>query len=89
MLLSQVEKLLKLVLVMPATNAISERSFSALRRLKNYLRTTMLQERLNSLMLLYVHKDKTDKLDLQAVLNEFVDSSSHRLSIFTKYSAAS
>ncbi len=34
---------------MPATNASSERSFSALRRVKSYLRSTMLQERLNYL----------------------------------------
>ena len=40
---SEVFKLLKLILVMPATNAISERSFSALKRVKTYLRTTMTQ----------------------------------------------
>ena len=37
--LSQVCKLLRLLLVMPATNATSECSFSALRRIKTYLRT--------------------------------------------------
>ena len=41
---------MKLLLVMPATNATSERSFSALRRIKTYLRTTMTQQRLNHLM---------------------------------------
>ena len=35
---SGVWKVLKLLLVLPATNATSERSFSALRRLKTYLR---------------------------------------------------
>lgn len=44
--LSEVCKLLKLLLVMPATNATSERSFSSLRRIKSYLRSTMNQERL-------------------------------------------
>ena len=85
LLLSQVEKLLRLIFVMPSTNATSERSFSALRRLKSYLRTTMSQERLNFLMLLYVHKDRTDALDLKRVLNDFVDESVHRLGIFAKY----
>ena len=83
--MSQVEKLLQLVFVMPSTNATSERSFSALRRLKSYLRTTMSQERLNFLMLLYVHKDRTDALDLKGVLNDLVDGSVHRLGIFAKY----
>ena len=45
-----------LILVMPATNAISERLFSALRRIKSYLRASMSQERLNHIMVLYVHK---------------------------------
>ena len=56
---------------MLATNATSERSFSALRRVKSYLRTTMGQQRLNYLMLLHVHKERTDNLDLRSVLNEF------------------
>lgn len=47
-LLSEVCRLLELILVMPATNAVSERSFSALRRIKTYLRSTMSQVRLNN-----------------------------------------
>jgi len=31
----------QLILVMPATNAVSERSFSTMRRIKVYLRSTM------------------------------------------------
>ena len=62
--LSQIEVLLRVLLVMPATNVSSERSFSALRRFKNYLRSTMKQERLNDVMVLSVHKNKTDSLDL-------------------------
>ena len=58
-LMSEVCTLTKLVLVMPATNAISERSFSTLRRVKTYLRSTMKQDRLNHLMLLHIHKNMT------------------------------
>ena len=46
-LMKEVIILAKLILIMPATNSTSERSFSALRRLKTYLRSTMGQERLN------------------------------------------
>lgn len=67
---------------MPATNSTSERSFSALRRVKDYLRNTMSQERLNHLMILHVHKDTTDTLDLKSIANEFVGESEHRASIF-------
>ena len=44
-------------MVMPATNAVSERSASALRRVKTYLITTMKQVRLNSLMIIHMHRD--------------------------------
>ena len=67
---------------MPATNVISERSFSALRRVKTYLRSTMKQTRLNHLMILHVHKEKTDSLNLHDVGNKFVRCSEHRLSVF-------
>ena len=36
--MSEVIKVAKIILVMPATNAISERSFSAMKRVKTYLR---------------------------------------------------
>ena len=58
----------------------SERSFSALRRVKTYLRATMKQDHLNYLMLLHVHKDKTDELDLKLLVNEL----DHRSNIFAK-----
>ena len=46
-------KLLKLLIVMPATNAVSERSFSAMQRLYTYTRTNMSQSRLNHMMILH------------------------------------
>ena len=81
-LLSEICIIAKLILVMPATNAVSERSFSALWRVKTYLRSTMKQTRLNHLMILHVHKDITDSLNLNDIGNEFVRCSEHRLSVF-------
>ena len=82
---SEVKRVIQLVLVMPATNATSERSFSTLRRVKNYLRSTMKQERLNYMMLLNVHTNMTDDLQIKQVLNEFVGNNAHRSRIFSKY----
>ncbi len=76
---------MKLILIMPTTNSTSERSFSALRRLKTYLRNTMTQQRLNNLMVLHVHKDLTGSLDLKAVAIEFFGKSEHRLNIFGSF----
>ena len=82
---SQVCILVRLILVMPATNAVSERSFSAMRRLKSYLRSTMTQSRSNHLMILHLNKEKLDSLDLNAIGNQFVQGSEHRLQFFGKF----
>ena len=64
---SEVMRLIKIFYIIPVTTATAERSFSALRRLKTYLRSTMSQERLNHTMLLHVHKDRTDQIDIMNV----------------------
>ena len=43
------------------------------------------QERLNSLMVLHVHKDLTDKLNLKDVANEFVAVAECRLSLYGQF----
>ena len=58
LLLPQVKLLLHALLVVPASTATPERSFSALRRLKTWLRGTMGQERLNSLAVAHVHSKR-------------------------------
>ena len=83
--MSEICKLLTLILVIPATNAVSERSASALRRVKSYLRSTMSQVRLNNLLILHVHKQRTDELDLRIILNEFVSSNEHRCNNIEKF----
>ena len=83
---SEVIKVTKLILVMPATNALSERSFSALRRVKTWLRSTIDQVRLNNCMTLNVHKTKTDTLPLLTIGNEFIQRNSSRMHIFGQFS---
>ena len=84
-LMSEAVTLFKLLLVLPSTNAASERTFSAMRRLKTYLRATMKQSRLNHLLVLHVHKDRTDDLSCVAVARSFVGDSEHRLSVFGRF----
>jgi len=56
-LFPEVGRLLEVLLTLPVTNAEAERSFSVLRRVKTYLRSTMVEQRLNSLALLAVHRE--------------------------------
>ena len=79
---SEVTKILKLILLMPATNATSERCFSALRRLKTWLRTTTSQQIINWCMILHVHKDRTDKLSITEIADEFITRNQSRIDIF-------
>ena len=81
-LMFEVSKLVKLLLVIPATNAESERSFSAVWHIKTYLHATMSQQRLNHLMLLHVHKSQTDSLSLVDVANSFISGHDHRKKLF-------
>ena len=67
---SELVKLVKLISVIPATNTTSERSFSALRRLKTWLRTTTSQTRLNWCMLLHVHENLTARLNIRNPYSE-------------------
>jgi hypothetical protein len=61
----------RILLTIPMTVASAERSFSKLKQLKNCLRSTMLQERLNGLTMCSIEKDILDKINLDTVLEDF------------------
>ena len=84
-LISQVVCLLKFVLFMPATNAVSERSASAICRIKTYLRTSMTQAQLNHVMVIHIHSHLTDNVDHVRVLNEFFTASNERKGQFGSF----
>ena len=78
--------IVSLILVLPATNATSERSFSTLQRIKTFLRSTMTQVRLNNAMLLHIYSNMTESLNLIDIGNDFIFGSEHRLTLFGKFS---
>ena len=85
MLLPKVTKLAKLLLVLPATNAANEWSFSAMKCIKTYLRNTISRNRLNHCMLLHVHCKKTDQLNIIKIAEEFVGRNQARLRKFGRF----
>ena len=85
--LMQVKLAMKLWLLAPAANAVSERSASAVRRICTYLRTRSSQERFNSFMVPLVHKDEVDKLHLIDIANEFCRESDQRIGRFGRFHA--
>ncbi|KAG8179650.1 hypothetical protein JTE90_017791 [Oedothorax gibbosus] len=84
-MLCKVVKCIKLLQVVPITTATSERSFSGLKRLKSYLRSTMGQKRLNNLAVLHAHRDVLDELDIRPVINDFIFTNSVRRSTFAPF----
>ena len=74
----------RILLTVPVTVALAERSFSKLKLLKNCLRSTMLQERLNGLAMCCIEKDILDNIDLDIVLNDFTSRNARR-SFFMKH----
>ncbi len=69
-LFDQVETVARLVV--PVSSAESETSFSSLRRLKTWLRSTMTQTRHNSVAVCHVHKDKLDRVNWKKIAEQFV-----------------
>ena len=69
---------IKIVFNSPHHNATSERTFSALRHVLPYLRSTMTEKRLNNCLLLYVHKELTDSLDLLKIGIDFINNEERR-----------
>ncbi|XP_066365377.1 uncharacterized protein [Miscanthus floridulus] len=67
-----------ILLTVPVTVASAERSFSKLKLLKNCLRSTMLQERLNGLAMCSIEKDILDKIDLDIVIEDFASRNARR-----------
>ncbi|XP_066333895.1 uncharacterized protein [Miscanthus floridulus] len=68
----------RILLTIPVTAASAERSFSKLKLLKNCLRSTMLQERLNGLAMCSIEKDILDTIDLESVLEDFASRNARR-----------
>lgn len=69
--------ILEIVGTVPSSSNSCERSISKLRLIKTYLRTTMAQDRLNGLTLLYTHREIN--IDYDKLLDIFARQYPHRL----------
>ena len=81
----QVETLVRLLMVVPISSAEAERSFSALRRLKTWLRSTMSQKRLNAIAVCHIQNDRLEKLDRKDIAQQFIQGNERRRDVFGSY----
>ncbi|XP_050065343.1 zinc finger MYM-type protein 1-like [Aphis gossypii] len=69
---------LRMFLCCPASNCSSERSFSALKRVKTYLRSRMTDDRLNNLAVLHIESDITTQIQYDEIIQDFSEKKSRR-----------
>ena len=69
----------RILLTIPITVASAERSFSKLKLIKSYLRSTMSQERLNGLAMLSIEKAMVDDLDYTSLISDFASKNARRM----------
>lgn len=62
-----------ILLTIPVSVATAERSFSKLKFIKSYLRSTMLQERLNSLAIISIERELVGIIDYESLVKEFIE----------------
>uniref|UniRef100_A0A7N0UCP2 HAT C-terminal dimerisation domain-containing protein n=1 Tax=Kalanchoe fedtschenkoi TaxID=63787 RepID=A0A7N0UCP2_KALFE len=68
----------RILLTVPVTVASAERSFSKLKLLKTYLRSSMSQERLNDLGILSIEKDMLENIDYDTLVSDFASKNARR-----------
>lgn len=66
-------KLLQVALSIPISSATCERSFSSMRRIKNWLRSSMTQDRFTFLSILNIERDITNKVNVDDIVNKFAE----------------
>ena len=77
-LFPSVAQLLRLFGTLAVSNASAERTFSKLRLMKTYLRSTMGQERLSGLALMSVHRNEI-RVDPEEVMDLFQKTGNRRI----------
>jgi hypothetical protein len=70
---------LRILLTMPVSVASGERSFSKLKLIKTYLRSSMSQERLSSLATLSNENSITQNLDFFELVKTFADKKARKI----------
>ena len=71
-------RLLQISLTVAVSTAECERSFSCLKRIKNYLRTCMSEQRLVDLAIISIEKELAQSLSLDEIVDKFAAEDKNR-----------
>lgn len=73
---------LRILLIIPLTVANGERSFSKLKLIKTYLRSTIYQSRSTNLATLSIENEIAEKLDFDCLIKEFADRKDRKVKFY-------
>lgn len=76
-----VDTILRIYLTIASANSGAERSFSALKRIKNWFRSSMAKERYQGLSMLAIENSLTRDLSFHDVISEFAMKKSRKVKI--------
>ena len=82
-LFPNIHVLLQIGCTIPATSCESERSASTMRRLNNYLRSSMHQSRLSNLAVLHSHYDRASSINVEEAITIYARKHTRRLELST------
>ncbi|XP_023739319.1 uncharacterized protein LOC111887384 [Lactuca sativa] len=68
----------RILLTIPVTTTSTEMSFSKLKLMKSYLRSTMFQERLSVLAMISIKNEILESIDYEELLNQFAIKNARR-----------
>ena len=74
----------RVLLTILVTVASAERSFSKLKLLTSYLRSTMSQERLNALAFIAIKNDILESVNYEMLIDNFTTKKAKRMTLFKK-----
>ena len=69
----------RILLIIPVTIASAERSFSKLRLIKSYLRSTMSQEKLSGLAILSIENEILAELECKNLISNFASQKAKKI----------
>ncbi|ENN80215.1 hypothetical protein YQE_03356, partial [Dendroctonus ponderosae] len=70
---------IRILLTIPISVATAKRSCSKLKIIKDYLRSTMSQERLENISIISIESDLLQQLEIQTLVNEFATNKSRKI----------
>jgi len=76
--IKEMQLLCRIFLTLPISTVSAERSMSSLKKIKDYRRSTLSEDRLNDYAMLYIERDTAELIDLQSTIKIFSEKKARK-----------